>query len=165
MPLAVADEGIDVVAKPIETKMWKDLSAMGGPDILLERIASGVTMVAIAEELGVSYGFFSARINKLPGMKERLIEARKGRADLYADEAVRIADDAPEDPNAINKAKMRIDARKWLAGVNDPERYGQKAAQVNISIGGLHLDALRRVQSELATKTIEGVAVDVTDEQ
>ena len=153
-----------MAAKPIETKMWKDLSAMGGPDVLLERIASGVTMVAIAEELGVSYGFFSARLNKLPGMKERLIEARKGRADLYADEAMRIADDAPDDPNAINKAKMRIDARKWLAGVNDPERYGQKAAQVNISIGSLHLDALRRVQSDLATPISAPDVVDAEAE-
>lgn len=153
-----------MAANPIERKMWADLTAIGGPDVLLERIADGVTMGVLAAELGVSRGFFSSRLNKLPGMKERLIEARKGRADLYADEAMRIADDAPEDPNAINKAKMRIDARKWLAGVNDPERYGQKAAQVNISIGSLHLDALRRVQSDLATPISAPDVVDAEAE-
>ena len=154
-----------VVSKPIETKMWKDLTEMGGPDVILDRVSNGDTMAVIAADLGVSRTFLSWRLNSLPGMKERLAEARRGRADKWADDALKIADDVPEEPNAINKAKIRIDARKWLAGIDDPERYGQKAAQVNISIGGLHLDALRRVQSDLAAKTIEGVAVDVTDEE
>ena len=151
--------------KPIEHKMWADIEKMGGQEALLDRISNGDTIGKIAEEIGISRTFLSWRLNAQPGMKERLVEARKGRADKWADDALSIADNVPEDPNAINKAKVRIETRKWLAGVDDPDRYGQKAAQVNVSIGGLHLDALRRVQSELATKTIEGVAVDVTDEQ
>jgi hypothetical protein len=157
-----------MAANPIERKMWADLTAIGGPDVLLERIADGVTMGVLAAELGVSRGFFSSRINKLPGMKDRLAEARLGRAEKYADEALEIADSVPEESNAINKAKIRIDARKWLAGVDNPEKYGQKPAQVNVSIGGLHLDALRRVQSDLAKAisapdVIDAEAEDVTD--
>jgi hypothetical protein len=70
------------------------------------------------------------------------------------------------DPNQINKARLRIDSRKWLAGVDDPDRFGTKQTQVNISLGGLHLDALRKVQADLAKpvgETIEGEARDVSE--
>lgn len=154
-----------MAARPIEQQMWADITKAGGPEALLDRISDGATMEELGKELGVSRTFLSWKLNALPGMKERLVEARRGRADKWADEALSIADNVPLDPNSINKAKVRIETRKWLAGVDDPDRFGQKATQVNVSIGGLHLDALRRVQSELAAKTIEGVAVDVTDEQ
>jgi hypothetical protein len=151
----------------IELQMWADITKMGGVDKIIERVENGDSIQMMAEELGVSRSFLSWKINAISGVKERLIQARKGRADKWAEDALHIADNTPEDPNAINKAKMRIDTRKWLAGVDDPERYGQKGAQVNITIGGLHLDALRKVQSELAKpagQTIEGEATDVTDQ-
>lgn len=150
--------------KPIEHKMWADIEKMGGPDALLDRISNGDTIAKIAEEIGISRTFLSWRLNAQPGMKERLVEARRGRADKWADDALSIADNVPEDPNAINKAKVRIETRKWLAGVDDPDRYGQKAAQVNISIGSLHLDALRRVQSDLATPISAPDVVDAEAE-
>lgn len=145
---------------PIEMKMWSDISKMGGPDAILRRTEEGATMTTLAAELGVSRSFLSWNINAIPGMKQKLIDARRARADVYAEQALTIADAVPEDPNAINKAKVKIEVRKWLAGVDNPEQYGQKPAQVNISIGGLHLDALRRVQAD-AAKTIS--APDVID--
>ena len=154
-----------MASQPIEAQMWADIAKVGGPEALLDRISDGATMESLGKEFGVSRSFLSWKLNALPGMKERLVEARKGRADKWADEALTIADGVELDPNSINKAKVRIETRKWLAGVDDPDRFAQKAAQVNVSIGGLHLEALRRVQTEIATKTIEGAAVDVTDEQ
>lgn len=155
-----------MASNPIETKMWADIDKLGGVDRIIERVADGDSIRAIADQLGISRSFLSWKINKIPGVKERLVQARKSRADRWAEEALEIADNAPEEPNAINKAKMRIDTRKWLAGVDDPDRFGTKQAQVNISIGGLHLDALRRVQAELAKpvgQTIDGEAKDVTE--
>lgn len=135
---------------PIENKMWADIAAMGGPDGVLERVANGESMQKMADEMQISRSFLSWKINAIPGMKDKLIAARRARADKWAEEAMQIADDVAVDPNEINKAKVRIDTRKWLAGIDDPDRYGTKAAQVNVSIGGLHLDALRRVQADLA---------------
>lgn len=48
--------------------------------------------------------------------------AREEQADYYADEIVTIAD-TEEDPN---RARVRIDARKWTAGKLKPKVYGDK---------------------------------------
>ncbi len=49
--------------------------------------------------------------------------AREERADLIADEIVTIADTEPD----ANKARVRIDARKWWAAKVNPKKFGEKA--------------------------------------
>jgi hypothetical protein len=53
--------------------------------------------------------------------------AREERADLIADEIVTIADTDP-DPN---RARVRIDARKWWAAKVNPKKYGDKIITEN----------------------------------
>ena len=53
--------------------------------------------------------------------------AREERADLIADEIVTIADTDP-DPN---RARIRIDARKWWAAKVNPKKYGDKIITEN----------------------------------
>jgi hypothetical protein len=53
--------------------------------------------------------------------------AREERADLIADEIVTIADNDP-DPN---RARVRIDARKWWAAKVNPKKYGDKLVTEN----------------------------------
>lgn len=48
--------------------------------------------------------------------------AREGQADTLADELVEIADEEP-DPQ---RARVRIDARKWYASKLQPKKYGDK---------------------------------------
>lgn len=48
--------------------------------------------------------------------------AREEQADYYADEIIEIAD-TEDDPN---KARVRIDARKWKASKMQPKKYGDK---------------------------------------
>lgn len=156
-----------MASNPIEAQMWAAIDRMGGVDRIIERVAEGDSLKIIAEQLGISRSFLSWKVNAIPGVKERLVQARKSRADKWAEEAIEIADTVDPDPNQINKARLRIDSRKWLAGVDDPDRFGTKQAQVNISIGGLHLDALRKVQAELAKpagETIDGEATDVSED-
>jgi len=50
------------------------------------------------------------------------IRARQDQADFYADEIIDISD-TEEDPN---KARVRIDARKWKAGKMKPSVYSEK---------------------------------------
>ena len=74
------------------------------------------------------------------------------QADTLAEEALQIADamaDTTADPitrEQIAVAKERIDVRKWLATVNNPDRYQPKQANqaINININALHLDALKK---------------------
>ena len=55
--------------------------------------------------------------------------AREEQADFYADEITEIAD-TEEDPN---KARVRIDARKWVASKLKPKKYGDK---IDVTSGG-----------------------------
>lgn len=50
--------------------------------------------------------------------------AREDQADTLADEIAEIAD-SEDDPN---KARVRIDARKWVAAKLKPRKYGEKLA-------------------------------------
>lgn len=143
----------------IEQKMWSDIYAAGGVERILERIADGETMKQIADTFGVSRTFLSWKINGMEGMKEKILLARRGRAEKLAEETLTLADNVgTSNPTEIKKVSEQIKVRQWLAGVDDPDRFGAKQAQVNVTIGSLHLDALRKVQAE----PIEGEAKDVT---
>lgn len=48
--------------------------------------------------------------------------ARNDQADHFADEIIGIADTEKDS----NKARVRIDARKWVAGKQRPKKYGDK---------------------------------------
>jgi hypothetical protein len=59
--------------------------------------------------------------------------ARRWQARYYAEQMIEIADDVSEDatgelrmPNAVavNRAKLRIDTRKWIAAKLLPKKYG-----------------------------------------
>jgi hypothetical protein len=79
-----------------------------------------------------------------PGASERLLLARETGADALVEEAVDLLDVTPENRDAIAKAKARADIRTWLAGKWNRPSYGEnKQVNVDISIAGLHLDALR----------------------
>lgn len=56
------------------------------------------------------------------GFANQYARAREAQADAYADEISDIADTEP-DPN---KARVRIDARKWAAGKMRPKKYGER---------------------------------------
>lgn len=51
--------------------------------------------------------------------------ARDTQADTYADDIVAIADQATDKDSAA-AAKVRVDARKWVAAKLKPKRYGDK---------------------------------------
>jgi len=84
--------------------------------------------------------------------------AREEQADHYADEIIEISDytaadviiDAEGVPrlniDAIQRAKLRVDSRKWVASKLKPKRYGDKT-----TIGG---DPDNPIQANIVTKII-----------
>jgi hypothetical protein len=54
--------------------------------------------------------------------RDQYARAREDQADSHADQIIEIAD-TEEDPN---KARIRIDARKWVASKLKPKKYGDK---------------------------------------
>jgi hypothetical protein len=53
---------------------------------------------------------------------EQYARARIDQADTLADEMVHIADTEPD----ANRARVRIDARKWVASKLKPKKYGER---------------------------------------
>lgn len=83
--------------------------------------------------------------------RERYARAREAQADAIFDEIIDIADDGSNDwmerrredgsvDEAVNhehiqRSKLRIDARKWMAGKLAPKKYGDKL-DVDVTSGG-----------------------------
>lgn len=117
----------------------------GGWDDIFEAIEDGATYRMLAAKFGVSRSFMHFAVTHDDARRARAEEAYKVRADAMMEESLELADAVNVNlPAAVQKAKLQIELRQWLAAV-DNARY-KKAAQVevNLTIGQLHLDALRR---------------------
>lgn len=58
---------------------------------------------------------------------DQYAHAREEQADTLFDEVVAIADEAGNED--VQQARLRIDARKWVAGKLRPKKYGEKIQQ------------------------------------
>lgn len=91
-------------------------------DFALDEVANGVSLAAVARALGVKRQTLSAAIHSKFELETRYESARRQAADSLAEEIVEIADTETD----ANRAKVRCDARKWLASKFLPARYGEK---------------------------------------
>jgi hypothetical protein len=116
-----------------------------GEQTLLEKVASGMTMAGLARELRISNLSLYHWIKKDPDRQERFAQARAIAADQWADECLDIADQT-DNLNA-QADRLKIETRKWLAGVTNPDKYKSAPAQANVqvNVNQLHLDALRQL--------------------
>lgn len=64
---------------------------------------------------------------------EQYASAQEARADKMFDEIIGIADNCASDKDAVAKARLRIDARKWAMGRMCPKKYSDR---VNVDVGG-----------------------------
>ena len=94
---------------------------------------------------------FNKRLSADPDFAARYARAREIQADKLFEECLEIADQYEQDAEKleggtdhINRARLRIDTRKWMAGKLRPKVYGDKVA-----IGGA--DDLPPVQTEDAS--------------
>jgi hypothetical protein len=76
--------------------------------------------------------------------------AREVQADTYADDITAIADEA-KDRDTAAAAKVRVDARKWVASKLRPKRYGDK----------LDLDA--NINGNITIQTVDYSSADIND--
>lgn len=104
---------------------------------ICERIASGISLRAICalpdmpDEKTV-YAWMDRHDN----FRARYARARTRQAEHYAQQIIDIADSAPETVKGVEKARLQIDARKWVAAKLLPKAYGERVQQDNISSDG-----------------------------
>ena len=144
-----------MAGQPIKRQMLADIEKSGGFQNILDRISSGENMTTIARGFGVSRNLLVNTLYKDPKQKALLQGARKVRGHALAEQALDIIDNVEESPNAISKAREQANLRKWMAGCDNPESYGQKQSMINISVGDLHIDALRNAKALSNVKATE----------
>jgi len=124
------------------------LDAFGMAEICA-RTAECVPMRTIAAEIGVDWSTLSLYINATPERIQQYTRAREAQADKLAEDILAIADDGMSDTytdaegnertnqEVIARSRLRVDARKWLAGKMAPKKYGDKiAAEITGADGG-----------------------------
>lgn len=72
---------------------------------------------------------------EIPEFSDNYARAREAQAERYADEIIGLADDTSRDlipfSGAIERSKLQVDARKWIASKLLPKKYGSfKAIEV-----------------------------------
>lgn len=116
-------------------------------DIICERISDGESLRAIcAEENMPNKATVFRWLASNNVFSDQYARARECQADVLADEILDIADDGSNDwmekygkdgektgwqvnGEAVQRSRLRLDARKWLAGKLRPKKYGEKVEQ------------------------------------
>jgi hypothetical protein len=119
---------------------------------LVTDFASGAKVKDMARDLKVSIRVFYAFLRSRPDIYAAWREAKKYRAEGFAESALDIADAVAESPDAISKAHLQVKVRQWLASVNDREMYGKDAKPQGESHLHLHLTAMEEINAA-ETKT------------
>ncbi len=127
-----------------KTAPLKDKLDAVGIEAICERVSDCETLQAIADDLKVSKGTLIAW---LAGHADQYARAREAQADKLAEDILAIADDGSNDTyktddgevvnhDVIARSRLRVDARKWLAGKMAPKKYGDKIEQSLVGAGG-----------------------------
>lgn len=137
-------------------------------EFVYDFVASGKTLVDLADHTGYSRSHISRHLNRIPEVKEALERARLEAADAMAEQTIKLADDLArrhDDGEEIKSERIGIlreqtSARKWWAATANPGRYGKPDTNITINLGDLHLDALRKNRSNVIDITPAGAAED-----
>src|ERR1700679_2978692 len=111
---------------------------------LCEQIVEGKSLrsICLAEDMPAIRTVF-LWLGKHEAFMQQYAHAREAQADTYADEIVDIADDGSRDyiqtedgpvvdHDHIARARLRVDARKWIACKLKPKKYGDKVEQTHV---------------------------------
>jgi hypothetical protein len=120
----------------------KKIHAFGGEAMVFDHISQGKTVDSVIKALNVSISGFYKWIERDVKRGELLARARTRGGQSLAEQTLEIADSAT--PQEAQVAKLRVDTRRWLASKMN-EEYGDKQQPlVNIDLGSMALDALRK---------------------
>lgn len=106
-----------------------------GIEAVCERLANGVTMTAIAEEIGVTVGKLSQWIASDEKHSARAREARIHAARIWDEKALSVIEQAL-DPFELQRAKELAHHYRWRASKTAPKEYGDKLQAELTGAGG-----------------------------
>ena len=135
-----------------------------GETYFFGRVAAGVKMGDLAEQLGVSRPWLYTWMKSGGRRAEReraYAEAKRFAAEYHAEAAGQVLEAVEGDPTSaqVSLAGRRSDYHRWMAEVKDRETFGPKGQEVNLQIdlGQLHIQALTEVAGEWEDAPVEVV--------
>ena len=138
--------------------------------MICERLADGESLRTICEsEDFPSKATVFNWLARFPEFVDQYAHAREQQAEFYANEIIDIADEEPKhfvpDPDGgeseridsagIQRNRLRVDARKWVASKLLPKKYGDKIQQEVSGPDGKAIQAEVRIEF-VRTKNING---------
>ena len=166
-----------MAGKALKKRILTEIADNGGAEWLYDQIASGITVAELARQYGCTRSYVSRAINSIPEYKTAMEGAREEAADALVEQGLEMVDglSALSTSNEIAATREKVNFRKFMAGSLNQNKYGTRPqSNVTISIGDMHLDALRKVNSQMAAidaedrereaSTIDATYEDVTDE-
>jgi len=133
-------------------------------DELCDKLAAGQSLKAIcANDAGLPsersiYRWLADEANE--AFRQQYARAREAQADAIFEEILEIADDGsndwmsnnePEDPGYrlngehVQRSRLRVDARKWMAGKLAPKKYGDKLIAEHSGDVSVTLNVTRKI--------------------
>jgi len=113
---------------------------------------AGMSETRICVQLGVSKKALTEWLDR-PEQEGFLSRVRARAADALVSQTIEIADET--DISEVNKARLRVQTRQWVAERWNPAAYAQnKMPSVTVNLANLRLDALRHgevIEAELPT--------------
>ena len=138
----------------------------GLADRICEMLAEGTGMHIICAMPGFPHPVTVYRwLDANEEFRNKYTRARERAADRFASDVIAIADQADETIRSVEKARLRIDARKWAAGKFAPKKYAERvntelSGTVTHRDGGPDLSALSEDELENAIALASKIAAE-----
>lgn len=125
------------------------MEIMGGEEMVFDLLLSGESMSEVARRIDVSRGLLYQWMHLDEERWERYQEARRLGAYSMADEALEILDGSNAESIQVDRERAKF--RQWMAERANRRDFGKEAkTQVNVSLGSLHLLAMKDTSREIA---------------
>jgi len=111
-------------------------------NVICDRIAEGESLRAICEDIDMpNIDTIMEWLKVDKELAEQYARARERQADFYVEQIINISDNSGKDTvvtkdgieqvnhEAIQRDRLRVDARKWVASKLAPKKYGEKIQQ------------------------------------
>lgn len=161
-----------LTSHPVQQTVTLPLEPLSTYEIVFERMlvaiaSTGVTLSEFVREhhLKPDTDRFRSWVHSNPERQKRYYDARAIGAELVEEELLTIADALNDPMEDVQRSKLRIDTRKWVLGVWNRKRYGEKQ---QIEINETKTYNIRQVLEEREKRlagvrpmTIEGEATRV----
>ena len=93
-------------------------------DRICQMLAGGQSASKACKSVGVSLMSMYRWLREHEEFRDNYARAREDQADTFADEMCDIADEEED----VQRAKLKIDARKWVAARMKPKSWGDRSA-------------------------------------